>query len=131
MSIYALIKNGLVENTVLWDGDGDIFEGYETINIDGLDVGIGWTFDGSKFTSPAEPEPTHDELVYQAEVKKQALIDQANEYINSKQWPGKAAMGRLSETDKAQYGAWLDHLDAIDAVDPSDAPNISWHEAPN
>lgn len=27
--------------------------------------------------------------------QKQQLINQANEYINSKQWPGKASDGRL------------------------------------
>ena len=36
------------------------------------------------------PPPSHDELVAQAEAVKQARIDQANEYMNSKQWPGKA-----------------------------------------
>ncbi|VFS43914.1 phage tail fiber assembly protein [Enterobacter cancerogenus] len=44
MSTYALIKDGQVMNTVLWDGEGDIFEGYETVKIDGLSVGIGWTY---------------------------------------------------------------------------------------
>ncbi|WP_423244314.1 tail fiber assembly protein [Citrobacter portucalensis] len=72
------------------------------------------------------PPPSHEELVAQAEAEKQARIDQANEYMNSKQWPGKAAMGRLKDDEKAEYNAWLDYLDELEAVDISKAPDIAW-----
>ena len=129
MSTYALITDGQVINTILWDGKGDIFEGYETVKIDGMDVGIGWTYDGKIFTAPVEPpqpEPTHDELVQQAELQKQTLISQANEYIDSKQWPSKLALGRLKDDEKASFNKWLDYLDALESVDPSKAPEIVW-----
>ncbi|HHT1127666.1 TPA: tail fiber assembly protein [Enterobacter hormaechei] len=130
MSTYALIKDGQVMNTVLWDGEGDIFEGYETVKIDGLGVGIGWTYDGKKFTAPPVPEPTHEELVRQAEVEKQALINDANSYIDGNQWPSKLALGRLSDDDKALFNKWLDYLDALKAVDTSTAADITWPEIP-
>ena len=76
------------------------------------------------------PPLSHDEEVEAANAEKQKKIDQANEYINSKQWPGKAAMGRLKETEKEQYNLWLDYLDALDAVDTSTAPEITWPEQP-
>ncbi len=76
------------------------------------------------------PPPSHEELVAQAEAEKQARIDQANEYMNSKQWPGKAAMGRLKDDEKAEYNAWLDYLDELEAVDISKAPDIAWREMP-
>lgn len=129
MSTYALIKDGQVVNTVVWDGEGDIFEGYETFKIDGLGVGIGWTYDGKIFTAPVEPpqpEPTHDELVQQAELQKQTLISQANEYIDSKQWPSKLALGSLKDDEKASFNKWLDYLDALESVDPSKAQEIVW-----
>lgn len=66
----------------------------------------------------------------QAEAEKQERIKQANEYINSKQWPGKAVMGRISDAEKNQYNEWLDYLDALEAVDTSTAPNITWPEKP-
>lgn len=59
-----------------------------------------------------------------------SFIDQANAYMNSKQWPGKAAMGRLTESEKAKYNAWLDYLDALEAVDTSSAPDINWPTPP-
>lgn len=72
------------------------------------------------------PPLSHEKAVEVANADKKCRIDQANEYMNSKQWPGKAAMGRLKDLDKAQYNAWLDYLDALDAVDTSSAPDIDW-----
>ncbi len=31
--------------------------------------------------------------------------------MNSKQWPGKAAIGRLKGEELAQYNLWLDYLE--------------------
>ncbi|MCQ8985445.1 tail fiber assembly protein, partial [Escherichia albertii] len=58
--------------------------------------------------------------------EKQQLINQVNEYINSKQWSGKAAIGRLKGEELVQYNLWLDYLDALEAVDVSSAPDIVW-----
>lgn len=76
------------------------------------------------------PAPTHEEMVSQADAEKQNRIDAANAYINSKLWPGKAAMGRLKDTEKAQYNLWLDYLDELEAVDTSTAPDIICPEVP-
>ncbi|WP_395304461.1 tail fiber assembly protein [Enterobacter sp. ECC-019] len=76
------------------------------------------------------PPPTQQELIAGADAEKQSRIDQANEYMNSKQWPGKAVMGRLNDTEKAQYNLWLDYLDVLEMVDTSTAPDIAWPEKP-
>ncbi|HHA1397594.1 TPA: tail fiber assembly protein [Enterobacter hormaechei subsp. xiangfangensis] len=130
---YALVKNGIVENVVIWDGEGDLFDGFETVNIDGESAGIGWAYNGTIFTAPDEPpqpELTHGELVQQAELQKQMLISQANNYIDSKQWPSKLALGRLGDTDKILFNEWLDYLDALEAIDTSSAPDIAWPSEP-
>lgn len=77
-----------------------------------------------------KPAPSYDELVATADAEKLDRIDQANEYMNSKQWPGKASMGRLKDSEKAQYNAWLDYLDALEFVDTSSAPEIEWPTLP-
>ncbi|KLG02819.1 tail fiber assembly protein [Enterobacter asburiae] len=77
-----------------------------------------------------KPEPTHGELIAAADAEKQERIDQANDYMNSKQWPGKAAMGRLKSSEGAQYNEWLDYLDALEAVDTVSAPDIKWPRPP-
>lgn len=61
-----------------------------------------------------------------ADVEKSRLIKEANDFINRQQWPGKAAMGRLKDTEKSQYNLWLDYLDALEAVDTSSAQDIEW-----
>ncbi|SHH55460.1 virus tail fibre assembly protein, lambda gpK [Pantoea sesami] len=76
------------------------------------------------------PPPTYEQLVAIADAEKQSLIDQTNEYINSKQWPGKAAIGRLKDTEKSQYNEWLDYLDELEALDTSIAPDIEWPVKP-
>ena len=76
------------------------------------------------------PPPTREEQIASAETKKQQLINQANEYINSKQWPGKASIGRLKGEELVQYNLWLDYLDALELVDTSSAPDIEWPTPP-
>lgn len=76
------------------------------------------------------PPPTHEELIAQAEQKKQQLVDIANDYMNSKQWPGKAVIGRLKGDDLAKYNLWVDYLDALWAVDVSNPAEILWPEQP-
>ncbi|EOF7608124.1 tail fiber assembly protein [Citrobacter freundii] len=76
------------------------------------------------------PPPTQEELITASDVEKQKSIDLANDYMNSKQWPGKAAIGRLKGDDLAKYSLWLDYLDALEAVDTTSAPDIKWPTPP-
>ena len=76
------------------------------------------------------PEPTHNELVSAANAEKQERIERCNKYMNSKQWPGKAVLGRLRGDELEQYHMWLDYLDALESVDTSTAPNIVWPPVP-
>lgn len=71
-----------------------------------------------------------DARVQLAEGERYRRIQEANDFINRQQWPGKAAMGRLKDTEKAQYNLWLDYLDALEAVDTSSAPKINWPVPP-
>ncbi|MDC6897052.1 tail fiber assembly protein [Escherichia coli] len=76
------------------------------------------------------PPPTQEELAAAAVVEKQNRVDQTNAYINSKQWPGKAAIGRLKGDELALYNLWLDYLDALEVVDTTIAPDIKWPTPP-
>ncbi|AVU59591.1 tail fiber assembly protein [Escherichia coli] len=76
------------------------------------------------------PPLSHDEEVEAANAEKQKKINQANDYMNSKQWPGKAAIGRLNGDELAQYNLWLDYLDALEQVNTSSAPDIEWPTPP-
>ncbi|EMO4762579.1 TPA: hypothetical protein ACQZF0_000426 [Escherichia coli] len=54
---YALVKNGIVENMIEWDGVTEYVpgEGFEVIMADNQVVQIGYKFDGKKFISPEKP----------------------------------------------------------------------------
>ncbi|MEN4566199.1 hypothetical protein [Pantoea agglomerans] len=57
MSKYAIVKDGLVDNIILWDGGDDWSapEGCIAVKIkDDQDVGIGYKHDGKKFSSPVK-----------------------------------------------------------------------------
>ncbi|QLZ40623.1 tail fiber assembly protein [Citrobacter sp. RHBSTW-00127] len=103
---------------------GNIKEGFTTIA-----PGTKYDkWDGEKWVTDIDAQHVAD--VEAAEAEKQYRIDQANDYINSKQWPGKAAMGRLKDVEKEQYNVWLDYLDALEAVVTSSAPGINWPTPP-
>lgn len=85
-------------------------------------------WDGEKWVTDTALHHAHD--IQTAEVTRGQLIDQANGHMNDKQWPGKAALGRLKEAEKAQYNSWLDYLDELEEVDTSSAPNINWPAPP-
>ncbi|EBG6710990.1 tail fiber assembly protein, partial [Salmonella enterica subsp. enterica serovar Cerro] len=58
-------------------------------------------------------------------------IAESNSFMNSKQWPRKAYIGRLKGDELAQYNLWPDYLDELEAVDTSTAPDITWPEPPS
>ncbi|WP_334354376.1 tail fiber assembly protein [Enterobacter hormaechei] len=77
------------------------------------------------------PPPTAEEMASNAENMRQQLIDEANAFINSRQWPGKAAIGRLKGDDLTQYNIWLDYLDALEVINISEPQKIIWPEIPD
>lgn len=81
--------------------------------------------------NPVWVDRTQQELAEGAALQKQWLLNQASEFINNRQWPGKAALSRLTSDDVKQYGEWLDYLDALEAVDTSGAADIVWPAKPD
>lgn len=77
-----------------------------------------------------KPAPTQEEILAQAANDKLVKISQANDFMNTRQWPGKAALGRLKGDDLTAYNKWLDYLDAVNEVDTTKAPNITWPDKP-
>lgn len=76
------------------------------------------------------PPLTPEELIKMAGYERQRRIDTVSEHMNSRQWPGKAAICRLKGEELAQYNLWLDYLDALELLDTSSAPDIEWPTPP-
>ena len=71
MNKYALINNqNIVDNIVIWDGS-DSWQPPQTmtcINVENIECGIGWTYDGSVFTAPEVIEVTPEVIEVTPEV---------------------------------------------------------------
>ncbi|EFO4643088.1 tail fiber assembly protein [Escherichia coli] len=135
MKELAVVNNGKVSNIILWDGSSsDFFKEVdgEIIEIpEGVKISIDWGYDGEKFSPTPTPEIDKAQLIKTALLEKEGRISAANYTMNSKQWPGKAAIGRLKDGELAKYNVWLDYLDALYAVDVSNAPDIKWPAEPD
>ncbi|AWH88012.1 tail fiber assembly protein [Limnobaculum parvum] len=77
-----------------------------------------------------QPPLTPDELIMGAENKRKYLIIEANDVINKNNWPSKLILKRLLEVEKISFNEWLDYIDALNAIDTSTAPNITWPIVP-
>lgn len=127
---YAVVKDGIVINIVVWDGETEWQpDDGEAVKIDDV-AGIGWLYDGKKFTPPPEPDKTHAELVVEADAEKQSRLDYATTRIVV--WQTKLLMGRKLTTDEtASLNAWMDYIDAVTVIDTETAPDaISWPPLP-
>ena len=135
------------ENTVAIPDDAEVVTHEQHISlISGMNDGGRRVYigtDGELTLSDSKPSQWHtwdsetnewvisaDAQIKLADNEKSRLIQEANDYINSKQWPGKVAMGRLKDAEKDQYNAWLDYLDALAVVDTSNTDDIHWPEQP-
>ncbi|WP_449545784.1 tail fiber assembly protein [Lelliottia amnigena] len=135
MKVFAVIKNGIVINIIMWDGEDKDFakeiDGDLVASTEEQQPGIGWLYDGERFITPPHPEKTQHQIIELATLEKEGRIRFANDYMNNKQWPGKAAIGRLKGDDLIKYNLWLDYLDLVDAVDVQSAPEITWPNTPS
>ncbi len=74
------------------------------------------------------PPPTNEELIAEAEVKKQTLLAEVNDETQMLQT--KLALKRIKTGELELLNAWLDYLDELEAVDVSTAPDIIWPVKP-
>ena len=131
---YAVIENGMVVNVIVWDGEDEftVPDNLQLINISDISEqpGIGWAYSDGVFTAPLPPERSHDELVADAEQKKQSLLDAAMANISVIQLKLQAGR-KLTQEETTRLNVVLDYIDAVTATDISTAPDIEWPEEPN
>lgn len=130
---YAVIENGMVVNVIVW-GSEDEFnapDNQQLINISDISEqpGIGWAYSDGVFTAPLPPERSHDELVADAEQKKQSLIDAAMVNISVIQLKLQAGR-KLTQEETTRLNVVLDYIEAVTATDTSTAPDVIWPELP-
>lgn len=130
---YAVIENGMVVNVIVWGGEDEFNapDNQQLINISDISEqpGIGWAYSDGVFTAPLPPERSHDELVADAEQKKQSLIDAAMVNISVIQLKLQAGR-KLTQEETTRLNVVLDYIEAVTATDTSTAPDVIWPELP-
>lgn len=74
------------------------------------------------------PPPAYEEQVAEAEQQKAALLLEAQATISL--WQTELQLGIISDEDKASLIAWMNYIKAVQAVDTSKAPDITWPDKP-
>lgn len=98
---YALIdSDGIVKNIVLWDGNGDIFPGYQTVELtDGVLCSIGWLYSDGEFKNTDTTGPSSQEL-YQHELSSMASVYNSDIMKLSDQYAKAALIDGVNEDTK-------------------------------
>lgn len=126
LTVKEIAEKDVPEGVKYWIIDnGDLPQGEPQQSWEINETGSG------NITVGVDPVKLKAIQVQEAEEQRQAMIAEANAYINSQNWPSKLALGRLKDEDKAKFNAWLDYIDAVTAVSISAAPDISWPEQPD
>jgi hypothetical protein len=69
MANYAVVKDGIVKNVIIWNGDKAYDVEGETLVEATADTQIGGTYDGAfHYVEPPRPEPTAEEAARQAKL---------------------------------------------------------------
>lgn len=76
----------------------------------------------------ANPPPTKEQLIEQAEQQKQMLIAEVS--AETEMLRTKLALKRIKPDEEARLISWLDYLDELEEVDVSTAPDIIWPVKP-
>lgn len=83
-------------------------------------------WNGSEWVTDTEAQHAAD--VEAAEQQKAALLLEAQATISL--WQTELQLGIISDEDKASLIAWLNYIKAVQAVDTSKAPDITWPDKP-
>ncbi|ASD61558.1 TPA: tail fiber assembly protein [Enterobacter kobei] len=84
------------------------------------------TWNGSEWVTDTKAQHAAD--VETAEQQKAALVLEAQATISL--WQTELQLGIISDEDKASLIAWMNYIKAVQTVDTSKAPDITWPDKP-
>lgn len=74
------------------------------------------------------PPVTEEQLIAEAETKKQVLIAEANQ--KTQMWQTQLTLDIITEEDKASLKEWMLYVQDVQAVDPSLGAGVVWPTPP-
>lgn len=135
MANYALVKESIVVNTVIWDGQTEVDFGNGLVAIgipEGQPVSIGWGYEDGKFV---EPIPTAEDLQQQEATviagnvaTKDALMSEASQRISVLQDAIDLEMATNNEI--AALPLWKKYRVLLSRIDAEMSVGIEWPTKP-
>lgn len=129
MTNYAIINSatGLVENSVIWDGQEDwaIPDGYEAVETEY--ASIGWSYSNGKFIAPPVEPPSAEEVLAANTATLAALNARAVSAMTPLLLSLQLGNATVDETASAQ--AWQAYSRALDEVNLTEEHPL-WPETP-
>lgn len=129
MTNYAIINSttGLVENSIIWDGQEDwaVPDGYEAVETE--DASIGWSYSNGKFTAPSIEPPSADEVLAANTATLTALSDLAVSAMTPLLL--SLQLGNATADEMASAQAWQAYSRALDEVNLTEEHPL-WPETP-
>ena len=84
-------------------------------------------WDGEKWVTDADAQHAAD--VKSAARQKSALISEVNAVTQA--WQTQLLLGIITDADKVTLTKWMKYIQAVQAVDVSESPEISWPSPPD
>lgn len=135
MGRYALIKNGMVINTVVWDGEAevDFGEGVTTVELGPADpVSIGYSYENGVFTAPPlteeQTEAERAALKVSNSQTKTLLMSEATQRISVLQ--DAVDLEMASEEEAAALPLWKKYRVLLSRIDANTPDTVNWPEKP-
>nr|WP_310616921.1 hypothetical protein [Pantoea cypripedii] len=138
MGNYALIKNGNVENVVVWDGEGTLFDDYSICEIkDGEIVGPGFSADQDssgnwEFTAPVVVVTPEEQALINLQ-KAQTEYGRASDKITAlnQQIEDEDFTGTTEDAVKSSLSGWTTYRKALRAYNAAADGSAALPAAPD
>lgn len=135
MRTWALLKNNVVLNTFMWDGEGEYQHDEDTEVIEYNDsniAGPGYLYDGAAFSRPPltdeEQAVVDQQNAESVSAMKQTLMDEASLKISILQ--DAVDLDMATDDEKTRLTAWKQYRVLLNRVDTSSTSNVVWPDKP-
>ncbi|QOF85440.1 MULTISPECIES: tail fiber assembly protein [unclassified Pseudomonas] len=129
MTNYAVInvETGIVENTVVWNGQEDwmVPDGYEVVETE--DAGIGWSYIKGAFSPPPVEPLSPEDIIAANTAIKEALNSNAATAMTPLLL--SLQLGNATAEEKTSAQAWCAYARALQLVDLT-KKDPEWPEIP-
>ena len=138
MSNYALIKDGKVINTIVWDGPEkspmDFGDDVTYVEIkEGVSVSTGYSYVDGKFIAPPLTEEEKAEIISNALASninsKEYLMSEASQKISVLQ--DAVDLEMATDKEAASLPLWKKYRVLLSRVDANTADPITWPDIPS